>query len=188
MSAQPRRAGIRVRRSAVILAATAACLGAALLAAVAVAKTMTLSVAKNAKVTDMSTHTSKLENVGVDSRGFAVYTLSGETSHHVKCTKASGCLNFWFPVTAKSKQSLSKSKSIKGKLGLWHRGNIKQVTLNDHPLYTFKLDTSKRQATGQNVVSFGGTWHVVTASGGSSSSPPPMSPPNPTPPYPTPGY
>src|SRR5437016_13181988 len=121
MSAQPRRAGIRLRRSTLILAATAACLGAGALAAVAVAKTMTLSVAKNAKVTDMSTHTTKLENLEVDSRGFAVYTLSGETSHHVECTRASGCLTFWFPVTAKSKQSLSKSKSINGKLRLWHR-------------------------------------------------------------------
>jgi predicted lipoprotein with Yx(FWY)xxD motif len=179
-----------LRRSAVVLATTAACLGAFVLAAAAVAKTLTLSVAKNAKVTDMAANSTKLQNIAVNSRSFAAYTLSGETTHHVKCTKANGCLSFWFPVTASSKQSLSKDKSIKGKLGLWHRGSTKQVTLNNDPLYTFKLDTSKRAATGQNITSFGGTWHVVTASGGSSSggssgSPPPMSP---TPSPPIPGY
>lgn len=187
MSAQPRRSGIGVRRTTVVLAATAACLAAAVFAAAAVAKTLTLSVAKNAKVTDNSTtpHTTSMENLGVNSRGRAVYTLSGETPQHVKCTKASMCLNFWFPVTANSKKSLSKSKSIKGKLGLWHRGNTKQVTLNNHPLYTFALDTKKNEATGQNIKSFGGTWNVVKTSSSSSSSPPPPmqpSPPSPTPP------
>jgi predicted lipoprotein with Yx(FWY)xxD motif len=190
MSAQPRRSGFRLRRSAVVLATTAAFLGAFVMAGIAVAKSMTLSVAKNAKVTDMSTSTTKLQNIAVNSRGFAVYTLSGETTNHVKCKKSNGCLAFWFPVTASSKQSLAKDKSIKGHLGLWHRGSTKQVTLNNDPLYTFKLDTSKRAATGQNITSFGGTWHVVTASGGSSSggssgSPPPMSP---TPSPPIPGY
>src|ERR1700729_3903752 len=99
MSAQPRRSGIRVRRAAVVLATTAACLATAVFAAVAVAKTMTLTVAKNSKVMDNTTHATGLENVAVNSRGFVVYTLSGETPQHVKCTKASGCLGFWFPVT-----------------------------------------------------------------------------------------
>ena len=181
MSAQPRRAGIRPRRTAVVLAATAACLAVAVFAAVAVAKTLTLSVAKNAKVTDTATNTTSMENLAVNSRGRAVYTLSGETPQHVKCTKAIGCLGFWFPVTASSKKSLSKDKSIKGKLGLWHRGSTKQVTLNNHPLYTFKLDTRRNEANGQNITSFGGTWHVVKSSSSSTSSPPPMQPPNPNP-------
>lgn len=186
MSAQSRRVGIRLR-TAVVLATTAACLTGAAVAAVAVAKTMTLTVAKNAKVSDMGQST-KLENIAVNSRGFAVYTLSGETPQHVLCTKAKGCLGFWFPVTASSKNSLSKSKSIKGKLALWHRGATKQVTLNNHPLYTFKLDTSKGKATGQNINSFGGIWHVVASSsssgsGGSPGSPPPMTTPT-TPTYP----
>ncbi len=187
MSAQPRRSGgVRVRRTAVALAATAVCLASAVFAAVAVAKTLTLSVAKNAKVTDTATQMTSMENLAVNSRGFAVYTLSGETPTHVECTKASGCLGFWFPVTASSKKSLSKSKSIKGKLGLWHRGATKQVTLNNHPLYTFKLD-SKHEAMGQNIKSFGGTWNVVKTSSSTSTSPPPMQPgPSPTPPtYPT---
>jgi predicted lipoprotein with Yx(FWY)xxD motif len=190
MSAELGRAGIRPRRAAPVLATVAACLAAAALAApaaLAVAKTLTLTVANNAKVSDMGQATT-LKNIAVNSGGFAVYTLSGETPQHVKCTRASGCLSFWFPVTASSKKSLSKPKSIKGKLGLWHRGAIKQVTLNNHPLYTFKLDTSKRQAQGQNVKSFGGTWHVTTAQGSSNSggSSPPMSP-SPSP-YPTSGY
>jgi predicted lipoprotein with Yx(FWY)xxD motif len=170
-----------------ILAVIAVGVGLAGLTAAAVARTLTLHVARNAKVTDFNTHATALENVAVNSRGFVVYTLSGETTHHVKCTRASGCLKFWFPVTVRSAKQLSKAKGINGKLRIWHRGNMSQVTLNGHPLYTFVLDTSKDHANGQNVRSFNGIWKVVTAKVKSSGTPaPPMAPsPTPMPPYPT---
>jgi predicted lipoprotein with Yx(FWY)xxD motif len=193
MPAQPKPSGPPVRRSRVILVALFAGVALAALAAVAVARTMTLNVARNAKVTNFNSHVATLENVAVDSRGFVVYTLSGETTHHVKCTRASGCLSFWFPVTASSAKKLAKAKGIDGKLRIWHRGNISQVTLKGHPLYTFMGDTRKRQANGQQIRSFGGTWKVVTANVKSNSpsqmqpNPTPQ-PPAPVPPYPTPGY
>src|SRR3954452_18673958 len=151
MPAQSKRPGAPPRRSWVILVAIAVGVGLAALSAAAAARTLTLNVARNAQVTNFNTKATTLENVAVNSRGFAVYTLSGETTHHVKCTRASGCLKFWFPVTARSVKQLSKAKGISGKLRIWHRGSISQVTLNGHPLYTFVLDTSKHHATGQDV-------------------------------------
>jgi predicted lipoprotein with Yx(FWY)xxD motif len=183
MPAQSKSYLARLWRPGVILAVSAAALALALMAAVAVAKTLTLKVDRNATVTNFNTHASTLENVAVDSRGFVVYTLSGETTHHVKCTRKSGCLKFWFPVTASSAKKLAKASGIDGKLRIWHRGNISQVTLKGHPLYTFMGDTSKGKANGQAIRSFGGTWNVVKTNGGGGGSSPPMQP-TPMPPYP----
>jgi predicted lipoprotein with Yx(FWY)xxD motif len=139
-------------------------------AAVAIAKTFTLNVAKNATVTNMTTMVTKHENIGVNGKGFAVYWLSGDSKSHPKCTKTNGCFSFWPPVTAKSAKALSKASGLKGKLTSWKRNGFTQAVLGGHPIYTFAIDTKRRDATGEGVVGFGGTWHVVTASGSSGSA------------------
>jgi predicted lipoprotein with Yx(FWY)xxD motif len=178
----------------VILAAVVAGIATASLAGLAVAKSFTLNVGKNAKVTNFNTHATTTENVATNSKRFVIYTLSGDSKQHPKCTKANGCFGFWPPLKAKSSnaQRLSKASAIKGRFGIWKRDKFNQVTLNGHPLYTFSMDTKKNTAGGEALKSFGGTWHVVKSSqqskgsGTSSPSPPPMSP-SPSP-YPGPGY
>ena len=157
-------------------------------AAVALAKTFTLNVAKNATVTNAQTMATTHENIGVNGRGFAVYWLSGDSKSHPKCTQSNGCFRFWPPVTAASAKALSKASGISGKLTSWTRDGFTQAVLGGHPIYTFAPDTKKHDATGDHVVAFGGTWHVVTASGSTSANTNQPSNPNPNPnPYPM-GY
>ena len=152
-----------------VIAATAG-VAAAALVGVALAKTLTLQVAKNAKVTNQS-GTTKRENIAVNSRGFAVYTLTGDSKSHPECTKASGCFSFWPPLKVSSAQQLSKAGGITGRLGVWHRNGFLQVTLAGHPLYGYAADTQRHTANGEGVRSFGGTWHVEKAAGSTSGSP-----------------
>lgn len=156
-------------RSIVIVIAGVAGFAIAAFGAIAVAKTFTLKVAKNAKVVNFNTHAVSHETIVTTSSGAPLYTLSGETAHHLKCT-SSMCLSFWPPLKAKSAKGLSKATGIKGKLGVMHRSGFTQVTLAGHPLYRFAPDKQKRVATGQDVMNFGGTWHVVTASSHKTSS------------------
>jgi predicted lipoprotein with Yx(FWY)xxD motif len=149
--------------------------GAAALVGVALAKTFTLQVAKNARVTNQSGAT-KTENIAVNSRGFAVYMLTGDSKSHPKCTKANGCFSFWPPLRVSSPKQLSKATGIKGRLGVWHRDGFSQVTLAGHPLYRYAGDSQRHSATGQGVVSFGGTWHVEEAAGSTSGSAPTPAP------------
>ncbi|HSO98616.1 MAG TPA: hypothetical protein VLP43_06670 [Solirubrobacteraceae bacterium] len=144
---------------------------AAALVGVALAKTFTLQVAKNAKVTNQSGTTNR-ENIAVNSRGFAVYTLTGDSKSHPECIKASGCFILWPPLTVSSAKQLSKASGLKGKLGVWHRNGFLQVTLAGHPLYRYVADTQRHNATGEGVQSFGGTWHVEKAAGSSRASTP----------------
>jgi len=142
---------------------------AAALVGVAIAKTFTLQVAKNAKVTNTIGMTTR-ENIVVNSRSHAIYDLTGDSKNHPECTKAKGCFQFWPPVTASSQKQLSKAPGITGKLGTWHRNGFLQVTLAGHPLYRFAPDLQKNAATGEGIHSFGGTWHVVKASGSRGGS------------------
>ncbi len=182
----------RLRRVhiAVVVAALAGIASAALVG-MAVAKTLTLQVAKGASVTNQSGST-KTESIVINTKGRAVYTLSGDTTTHQKCTRANGCFAFWPPVTVSSAKNLSKAAGVKGKLGTFKRSGIIQVTLGGHPLYTFANDHKKNNATGEGVNGFNGIWHVVkdpgASSSSSSSSTPTMSTPTTTPTSPYPGY
>ena len=142
-----------------LAAALAAVLGVTLSDA-AGTRPSTLGVAKGVTVAG---HPS---SIVTNSRGLTVYTLSGDTARHLKCTKASVCLTFWPPVTVPtSSTKLSAAPGIRGRLALLHRDGFFQVTLGGHPLYTFFGDHNRRRsATGQGIVSFGGTWKVVTVS------------------------
>jgi predicted lipoprotein with Yx(FWY)xxD motif len=140
----------------------------AALVGVALAKTFSLTVAKHAKVTDQA-GTTKTRSIVVTTHGFAVYTLSGDSKRHPKCTKANGCFGFWPPVTVASTKKLSKAPGIHGKLGVWHRNGSLQVTLAGHPLYRYAGDSQRDHATGEGIHTFGGTWHVVKAAGSSGT-------------------
>ncbi|HEY6397504.1 MAG TPA: hypothetical protein VIX82_08635 [Solirubrobacteraceae bacterium] len=133
-----------------------------MLVGIASAKSFTLKVEKNAKVTNQ-VQVTKREAIAT-YRGFAVYTLTGDSKHHPECVSSNMCLMFWPPVTVSSGKKPSKAPGIKGKLGTWHRNGFTQVTLNGHPLYMFSQDKGNGAATGEGIVSFGGTWHVLKAS------------------------
>ncbi len=183
----------RLRRvHVVVIVAVLAGFASAAMVGLAVAKTLTLQVAKGASVTNQS-GTTTTENIVINTKGRAVYMLSGDTTKHPKCTKANGCFAFWPPVTVSSAKNLSKAAGVKGKLGTFKRNGVMQVTLGGHPLYTFANDKKKDNATGEGINGFNGIWHVVKDPGGSSSSnptptmsTPTMSTPTTTSPYP--GY
>jgi predicted lipoprotein with Yx(FWY)xxD motif len=151
-------------------AAVAAVAGAA---GFAVAGFTGLALGKTGQTTLKTSHSSKLgETIAVDSKGRTVYELRPETTKHLLCTSKT-CLQFWPPVTVKSKTAhLIKAAGINGKLGVIHRDGFFQVTLGGRPLYRFAEDTARGDVNGQGIKTFGGTWHVVTASSHTSGSSP----------------
>ncbi len=157
-----------------VLALTGA--AAAAVAAMAVAKSFTLRVAKNVHVTNTPTKAFRVkavdthEAVAVGSAGFAVYTFQGETTHHIICKKtnksSTNCWAFWPPVSVTSAKGISKPSSIHGKLGTFRNHGMLQLTLNGQPLYYFTPDLqagNKHQATGDELKTFGSIWHIVKA-------------------------
>jgi predicted lipoprotein with Yx(FWY)xxD motif len=174
--------------------ALAAGLATAALVGVAIAKTFTLNIAKNATVMNFNTRAVTHENILVAlSRGHAVYTLTGDSKSHPECIRSNGCFGFWPPLTVSSPSKLTKAPGIPGKLGIWKRDGFDQVTLNGHPLYFFSQDKMAHDATGQDIHSFHGTWFVVKEGGATTTmstptvaQPPPTTPTTPTTPPPPP--
>jgi predicted lipoprotein with Yx(FWY)xxD motif len=135
------------------------------------------------------------EQLLVNAQGRTLYALSPETSSHLLC-KSSACLKNWPPVTLRSRTvKLVAGHGVSGRLGILRRGDgLLQLTLRGRPLYRFAGDHGKGEANGENIQSFGGTWHAVTAASpvATAPSPPPTAPPSTPPvapmPAPTPGY
>jgi hypothetical protein len=171
-------------RIAVLLVAALAGFAVAAMTAIAVGKSFTLKVAKNAHVTNAqfkmfaARAVNKHEAIAVGPTGFAVYTFQGETTRHIICKKTgnmnTNCWGFWPPVSVKSAKNLSAQTGIKGKLGAFHNHGMLQLTLNNQPVYYFTPDLmgkNKSLAQGDELKTFGSTWHVVTASGKVAQAP-----------------
>ena len=170
-------------------------------AAVAVAKSATLRVAKNVHVTNTPTKAFRVkavdthEAVAVGPAGYAVYTFQNETTHHIICKKtnqaATNCWAFWPPVSVASAKGVSKQSGISGKLGTFRNHGLLQLTLNGQPLYYFTPDIqagNKRKATGDQLKTYGSIWHIVKAGATTHASPAPaqmMPTTSTTPSYPT---
>ena len=176
-----------VRRSIPASLSVVAIAALSVFAAMALAKSFTLRVVKHVHVTNAPTAAFRVrpvdvhEAVAVGASGYAVYTFQGETTHNIICKKASNpnknCWAFWPPVSVSSKKGLSAQSGIKGKLGTFRTHGMLQLTLNGQPLYYFTPDLmshNKKQATGDELKTFGSIWHIVKASGASHSAAPAM--------------
>ncbi len=172
-----------VRRSAVLIAALLAGLAAAVLAGAAIARTLTLQIARDAPVSGPVVATTH-ESIVVSGAGRAVYELSGDSRQHPKCTRGNGCFAVWLPVTVAARATPSRAAAIGGKLSIWHRDGVVQVLLAGHPLYTFAGDRLRDAATGEGISSFRGVWHVAVTRRGATATPPATTsiPTRPTPP------
>jgi predicted lipoprotein with Yx(FWY)xxD motif len=101
----------------------------------------------------------------VDSTGRTLYTLTDANGAAVACTGA--CLQAWPAMTVTTKK-VTAPKSVKS---IAATADTHQVTSKGLPLYYFVKDTAPGMANGEGINSFGGTWHVVKAAGGTSTTP-----------------
>ena len=93
----------------------------------------------------------------VDAQGHALYTHTDANGQAVACTGA--CATAWPPLTVAAGAKVTAPKGVKN---LAATRDTHQVTSRGLPLYRFSLDTQAKQAKGNGVDGFGGTWHVVT--------------------------
>lgn len=160
-----------------VIAATLVFAGSLAAMALAAGSTATVSSASNSTLG---------EQIVVDAQGRTLYALSPETAHHLLC-KSSACLKFWPPLTVhSSKTKLLAGPGVHGHLAVLRRSNgMLQVTLGGLPLYRYSGDQAKGEASGQSIHSFGGSWHVVSATSATSPATP-TTPAKPSTPIPAP--
>jgi len=94
----------------------------------------------------------------VDKNGMTLYTLTNNGAA-VPCD--STCQGFWPPYMVTAGTKATGAKGVK-KLGLT---DTNQVTVNNLPVYRYSGDSTKGQANGEGINTFGGIWNVVKKSG-----------------------
>jgi predicted lipoprotein with Yx(FWY)xxD motif len=147
------------------------------LGGVAAAATLTLTLGTTAfaaapagAATSKAVSTATVPGIGavlVDSQGHALYTHTDANGKAVACTDA--CSTIWPPLTVAAG---TKVKAPKGAKTLASTGATHQVTMGGLPLYRFSGDTAAKQAKGDGVNGFGGTWHVATVKAATTKSTP----------------
>jgi predicted lipoprotein with Yx(FWY)xxD motif len=164
----------RRRLSGLAAAIAAVAALAVALAAFAAASTATLKIGA-------ADNPALNRRVAVNPQGLTLYELSPETTRHLLC-RSPACLHFWPPLTVHSQTTkLKLGSGLHGRPSLMRRGHAWQVTLSGRPLYRYSGDHGRGQANGEGIMSFGGKWHTVAASG--AVVPAPVAPqPYPAPP------
>jgi predicted lipoprotein with Yx(FWY)xxD motif len=107
----------------------------------------------------VKTANTPLGTIVVTSAGKTVYTLTSG-GQQVLCSGA--CLQVWPAVTLPAGTTKATGFGVKN---VGTSGGT--VTINGAPVYTFSGDAKAGDTAGQGINSFGGTWNVVKASGGS---------------------
>ena len=110
--------------------------------------------------TSKAVSTATVPGIGVvlvDGQGHALYTHTDAKGKAVACTGA--CMTAWPPLTVAAGTKVTAPKGAKT---LTATGATHQVTSGGLPLYRFSGDTAAKQAKGDGVDAFGGTWHAVT--------------------------
>ncbi len=185
-----RRSGPKMLRlwAAVLVVGLAAMVG---VATAATAPTLGVFQSTVTNFLSPNTHQTFTAKIVGAARGFAVYTLTGDSKSHPKCL-SKACRTIWPWVAVANGKTPTKNAAIKAKLGVWKHNGVSQLTLGGHPLYFFAGlppaiagDKTRKRAHGEGIVSFGGTWHVWKVSSSSPASTMPTTMPMPGPnPYP----
>lgn len=99
----------------------------------------------------------KAVTILTNAQGMTLYYFTPDTSTKSACT--SGCASSWPPLLFAGTGNPQAAVKLPGELEVYANANGKQITYNDHPLYTFSGDTAPGQTNGQGV---GGKWFVAT--------------------------
>lgn len=114
------------------------------------------------RTTKVKIRVAKAKDVGkvlVDAERRTLYTFTDEDGVAVACEDA--CAVAWPPLLAPEGSKLKVVRRAKHLDVAIIDGHVASGGL---PLYRYAGDTKRRQARGEGLASFGGTWHVVSVS------------------------
>lgn len=127
--------------------------------AAAAATTPTPAASTDAAIVKTASATvgGKAVTILTNAQGMTLYYFTPDTSTTSACT--GGCASSWPPLLFAASGSPTAAVKLPGSLEVYANANGKQITYNDHPLYTFSGDSAAGQTNGQGV---GGKWFVAT--------------------------
>ena len=121
----------------------------------------------------VSTASTGLGRIIVNSRGRTLYLFGKDRNGKSACSGQ--CAVFWPPLITNGKPRVTSSAKA-SLIGTTKRADGRlQVTYNHHPLYTFVKDTKAGQTNGEGVNAFGAEWDALSPAGARIEKPSPSS-------------
>ncbi len=121
------------------------------------------NAARAASQPTVSTSSTSLGRILVDSRGRTLYLFQKDRNGKSAC--AGQCATFWPPLITTGKPQVGAGARA-SLIGTTKRADGRmQVTYNHHPLYTFVKDTKAGQTNGENLSAFGAEWYALSPAG-----------------------
>jgi predicted lipoprotein with Yx(FWY)xxD motif len=162
-------AAIAVVAAAALLAACSSSAGSSgtttSSAPAAAATTSAPASSANATPAAIATASGPLGSYLVDKTGKAIYILTSDKPGGASACPAGTCLKAWPPVAAIT-PTPSGLAGITATFGTFTAADgTSELTINGYPAYNFVKDVGPGTTTGQGVVSFGGTWWLVSPTG-----------------------
>jgi predicted lipoprotein with Yx(FWY)xxD motif len=104
-----------------------------------------------------------LGKILVNSRGRTLYLFQKDSGTRSECTGA--CEANWPPLRASGSPAIGSGANASLLASTMRSDGSRQITYNNHPLYTFVKDIKAGDTNGEGVTAFGGTWYAISPAG-----------------------
>jgi len=104
-----------------------------------------------------------LGKILVNSQGRTLYLFQKDSGTTSECTGA--CAANWPPLRANSPPRIGDGANASLIATTMRSDGSRQITYNNHPLYTFVKDTKAGDTNGEGLTAFGGTWYAISPAG-----------------------
>jgi predicted lipoprotein with Yx(FWY)xxD motif len=165
-STQTKRSDEMIRnRSRTLLASVAALLLVALAVAGCGGGSGSVSppTTKDGRAATIGAANESLGNILVNSQGRTLYLFQKDSGTTSECTGA--CAANWPPLRANGSPAIGSGANASLVASTMRSDGSRQITYNNHPLYTFVKDTKAGDTNGEGLTAFGGTWYAISPAG-----------------------
>ena len=104
-----------------------------------------------------------LGKILVNSQGRTLYLFQKDSGTTSECTGA--CAVNWPPLRASGSPAIGSGANASLLASTMRSDGSRQITYNNHPLYTFVKDTKAGDTNGEGLTAFGGTWYAISPAG-----------------------
>jgi predicted lipoprotein with Yx(FWY)xxD motif len=118
---------------------------------------------KDGRAATIGAANESLGKILVNSRGRTLYLFQKDSGATSECTGA--CAVNWPPLRASGSPAIGSGANASLLASTKRSDGSRQITYNNHPLYTFVKDTKAGDTNGEGLTAFGGTWYAISPAG-----------------------
>jgi predicted lipoprotein with Yx(FWY)xxD motif len=152
------------RSKTLLVSAAASLLGALAVAGCGSASgSVSPPTTKDGRAATLGVANESLGKILVNSRGHTLYLFQRDSGKTSECTGA--CAANWPPLLEKAAPKVGTGATTSLLASATRPDGSRQITYNNHPLYTFVKDTKPGDTNGEGLTAFGGTWYAISPAG-----------------------